>query len=129
MSYSGERYPRYVYAIQHNVTKRIYIGSSNCIEKRYKQHIIDLRRGKHTAKLMQKDFDEYGENFSLFQLDIIDSQINNDLEYIYMNKYNTFDESIGYNQGDKNYKGYKEIIVKISEGLPIPNDCDRTGIS
>lgn len=49
-------YPSGVYAI-HNITKDIfYIGSSENIEKRFYQHIQQLKTGKHYNKNMQNDF-------------------------------------------------------------------------
>ena len=70
---------------------------------------------------MQKDFNDFGEDYSLFYLDIIETPVDNDLEFVYMNKFNTFDEDIGYNQGDIKYKGYKEITIKRLHGMPIVN--------
>ena len=60
------RFPRTVYAIQHNITKRIYVGSSNDIESRYWSHMSALSNHRHNVEDMQSDFDKYGENYSLF---------------------------------------------------------------
>ena len=60
--------PRKVYAIQHNTTKRIYIGSSVDVEARYMNHMYQLRAGKHIVEDMQDDFINYGEDYSLFIL-------------------------------------------------------------
>lgn len=64
--------PRTIYAIQHNKTKRIYIGSSANVP---------------TIKDMQKDFDDFGEDFSLFILDEINSYADRIKEYEWMKKY------------------------------------------
>lgn len=73
--------PRQVYAIQHNITKKIYIGSSSNVTDRYWNHIYRLRKGKHQNIDMQRDFDEYGENYSLFILDTISNYSERDKEY------------------------------------------------
>lgn len=63
--------PRIVYAIQHNMTKRIYVGSSANVENRYWNHMNNLRNHKHNIEDMQSDYDNYGEDYSLYLLDEI----------------------------------------------------------
>lgn len=58
-----------IYAIQHNVTKRIYIGCSVHFEKRIKEHITHLRNGNHGNTELQKDYDLFGEDFSYFVIE------------------------------------------------------------
>ena len=43
------KFPRAIYAIQHNATKRIYIGSSSDVELRYWGHMYPLhvRQGQY----------------------------------------------------------------------------------
>lgn len=60
--------PRIIYAIQHNVTKRIYVGSSANVENRYWNHMNNLRNHKHNIEDMQSDYDNYGEDYSLYLL-------------------------------------------------------------
>lgn len=119
------RIPRKVYAIQHNTTKKMYIGSSHDVEKRYKSHIWALRGGKHTVPDMQADFDEHGEDYSVFILDEITCYSEKGLEYEWMRKYQTVDRRYGYNYKDKervishaiNFVPYKEgLPVSITEG-------------
>ena len=58
-----------IYAIQHNVTKRIYVGCSVHYEKRIREHICNLRNKKHSNKEMQKDYDLHGEDYSYFVIE------------------------------------------------------------
>lgn len=58
-----------IYAIQHNITKRIYVGCSLHYEKRIREHICHLRNGNHSNKELQKDYDLYGENYSYFVIE------------------------------------------------------------
>ena len=95
------RYPRIVYAIRHTVTGRIYIGSTGKeLHERYSAHISLLRKGSHSSKLMQKDFDEFGENYTVYKLDTIPTYNERDMEYQYMLKYDTGNPNKGYNQYD-----------------------------
>ena len=93
--------PRYVYAIQHNVSKRIYIGSSQEVKNRYQNHMYLLRAGKHKIEDMQTDFDEYGEDYSLFILDEYTSRRERGKEYEWMMKYQSHIRGKGYNYKDK----------------------------
>lgn len=110
-----------VYAIQHNVTKKIYIGSSKNVDDRYLNHIYRLRAGKHHIEDMQKDFDEYGEDYSLFILDEITTYSERIKEYEWMRRYNTFERGVGYNYMDngkemvcaRNTPPYKEGFPEI----------------
>ena len=113
--------PRKVYAIQHNTTKRIYIGSSVDVEARYMNHMYQLRAGKHIVEDMQDDFINYGEDYSLFILDEITEHEDRFKEYEWMEKYKSHCRGIGYNY--KDHTGIQHINknrVQIKEGLPEP---------
>lgn len=110
-------YPRKVYAIQHNQTKRIYIGSSKDVETRYMTHIEALKTGKHLSVEMQQDFDAYGNDFSLYVLDTISNREESKKEYEWMRKYQTNDPEFGYNRKDPAMKTIRATI-SIKEGLP-----------
>ena len=58
-----------VYAIQHNTTKRIYVGISNNPEMRIKKHLYALIQGTHSNKEFQKDFDRFGADYSFHILE------------------------------------------------------------
>ena len=100
----------YIYAIQHNVTKKIYIGKTKDIYKRFYQHIWKLKSGKHPSKEMIRDFQKYGNDFSVFVLETIENgkqavKVNGHertlermKEVEYMQKYNTLEN--GYNVQD-----------------------------
>ena len=118
--------PRKVYAIQHNTTKRIYIGSSKDVRSRYQSHMSLLRNGKHQVEDMQKDFDEHGEDYSLYILDEILDDSENSKEYEWMRKYNTRTRGVGYNYKDRETKTlrFKNFPLRVGE-KPEPMRVDR----
>jgi len=59
-----------IYQITNNCTGRSYIGKTCEYKHRFKQHLTLLKQGKHHSKLMQHDFDKYGERS--LQLDLIE---------------------------------------------------------
>ena len=60
----------YIYAMQHNVTNRLYVGcTKRNIKFRFQDHIKELKGRRHRSGVMQADFDEYGADFSIFLLE------------------------------------------------------------
>lgn len=122
----------YIYAIQHNETKKVYIGCSKDVPKRYQQHISRLRHRKHNSKKMQEDFDKYGENYSVFILEEIENKYEEAYkdengvitrkqlaEYTWMKKYDAIKN--GYNSQDYKARYFLEkgfCAFPYKEGLP-----------
>ncbi len=94
-------YPKVVYAMQHRVTKKIYIGLTRNLETRYQTHLSLLRNNKHTALLMQKEYNEHGGLYDVFILDEVNSYTERYKEFEWMRYYKTQDERFGYNSQDK----------------------------
>ena len=94
------KYPRKVYAIRHNVTDRVYIGSSCNVDRRFKQHLYALQARTHVVDDMQKDYNEHGEDFTFTILDTINDESEIEKEYEWMDKYQSFTRGIGYNYKD-----------------------------
>lgn len=95
-------YPRKVYAIQHNITRKIYVGSSANLNKRYKQHFCLLKNGIHPVEDMQDDFNKYGDQFSLYIVDDIAERKENEKEFKWMRTFESHIRGIGYNYNDLN---------------------------
>lgn len=104
------KYPRQVYAITHNETKRTYVGSSEDVCRRYREHIHELRRGRHRVEDMQADYSEYGENYTLTILDRIESEKDVAKEYEWMSKKGTHIRGKGYNYKDPYWKKAAEPV-------------------
>ena len=91
-----------IYSIKNNITGRIYIGSSNDILKRIKQHFNNLRKNKHPNKLLQNSFNKHLESCFTYEiLQICNENITQDeilqIEQFYINKhdFNKLYNSIG----------------------------------
>jgi group I intron endonuclease len=58
-----------VYTIRHTAFDgRAYVGSSVDIAGRLQSHRSQLRRGKHSCRLLQQAFDQYGEAAFAFEV-------------------------------------------------------------
>jgi group I intron endonuclease len=51
-----------IYQIRNKVNKKVYIGKSKDVRQRCKNHIKSLRDNQHHNRLLQKDFNKYGED-------------------------------------------------------------------
>lgn len=103
------KFPRQVYAIQHLVTRKIYIGSSANVEQRYATHLSQLRKGTHPVEDFQQDYNEHGEQLRLAILDEIADKWELDKEYEWMDLYETYKRPYGYNYKDVQFTPQKHI--------------------
>lgn len=101
MTKPAYRTPHYgfIYAIRHNPTKKVYVGiTEHNPAGRLSHHIICLRMNKHSSKLMQEDFNQYGEDYSFFILEKIPSPMYKYREKYWQLVFRTYDPNYGYNQ-------------------------------
>ncbi len=107
-----------VYAIQHNITKRIYVGQSKNFNERVKAHFGTLRLGKHNPE-MQHDFDKYGDDYSVFILEELDCYgMAKAKEGSWMEKLKTYDKRFGYNYRDPRFSKRKREEFVVTPGIP-----------
>ena len=86
-----------VYKITNKVNDKIYIGSSNNVEKRWHQHKIQLRAGEHKNTHLQHAWDLYGEDNFIFEIiEECSPEIQFEREQHYLDTLNPFDDH-GYN--------------------------------
>lgn len=119
----ADDYPKTVYAIQHKVTGRIYVGKTQNLNERLYAHLIALKRGRHDNELMQTDANEYGCDFNCYILDTINNVSERKKEHEWMDKLNTGDKRVGYNYKDVHFR-FRRKPIPITEGLPIPNEVE-----
>ncbi len=90
-----------IYKIRCTKTKKEYIGSSNNIKRRWKEHISHLNRNRHKNKILQKDWNKYGQKYFKF---IILQTVRNFKrmpirEKYWIKKLQTLNTDLGYNIG------------------------------
>ena len=57
-----------IYEIKNKVTGKSYIGSSKQIEKRWRQHLLALKKNIHHSILLQRAWNKYGEDCFEFNI-------------------------------------------------------------
>ena len=87
-----------VYQIENLINGKLYIGSSNQIERRFYLHKWDLRRGKHHSITLQRAWDKYGESAFNFSVIIYCApDVRQSYEQIYLDRLETVNPEKGYN--------------------------------
>lgn len=119
------RYPRKVYAIRHNKTNRVYIGSSANPDVRFVAHINALRANRHKVDEMQKDYNWFGEDYSFTILDTIENIGENGKEYKWQEEMRSNTVECGYNYKDKKWKPYNTREEELLEIIDSTNDRDK----
>ena len=112
---------RGIYKIKNRINRKVYIGESLDIMKRWEQHIFELISNTHHNYKLQEDWNKYRQdNFSfevIVTLDdkikkLVDRHITLIYENIYINKFNSIEE--GYNIEDsftKVMNGDKRVLM------------------
>jgi len=105
-----------IYKIENTVNGKVYIGSSNNIDKRFKDHLNSLNKNKHHSRKLQNAYNKYGEDVFKHETLIICS---NEDKYVYeqiaIDYFKAAKE--GYNINKKAEKGYSKPIEEISDGF------------
>ncbi len=87
-----------VYQIRCLVNGRLYVGSSNNLNKRWLYHARDLRVGCHYSKDLQADYDRYGRDAFAFEIiELVLEPFLRDREQYWLDKLRPYEH--GYNIG------------------------------
>jgi len=88
-----------VYKILNKINNKVYIGSSYNVNKRFKDHIRNLRSNNHINKHLQSSYNKYGEkSFEFIIIVKVSKSILRKAEQIYINKYQSDNPKYGYNK-------------------------------
>lgn len=102
----------YIYEIYNSVTQRKYIGLTYDPKSRFRQHLIQLKNGTHTAENIVADYVRHGQDsFSFRLIDTAKTReegLNKEKRYILRLK--TYVPEYGYNGNDNRFYHSKPII-------------------
>lgn len=91
------RPPIGIYKITNNKNGKVYIGQSQNMYERWKQHRTALKNGNHPNKEMQKDWSKSSRGFRWDVIEYCSLEKLNEREKYWIDKYNSIE--CGYNQG------------------------------
>lgn len=76
-----------VYQIRNVINDKCYIGGSTNLKARWTQHKADLRHNNHQNKRLQDSWNEYGEDYHVFEiLETVDSGDVHEREQYWLDK-------------------------------------------
>jgi group I intron endonuclease len=88
-----------IYLIQNIINKKVYVGSSVNIERRWKKHKALLRNDKHHSLHLQNAWNKFGEeNFKFIILETV--KVLSHLlavEQVFLDYYKSYEKEFGYN--------------------------------
>ena len=119
-----------IYAIVNKITNKKYIGMTDNIDRRIKQHFTALRDSKHINSLMQNDFKDMND----FDIEILDKCWSKedalDEESYYIKKFKTENIEYGYNNTILDSENINKKLLrseKIKKGLRLAKAIGRNG--
>lgn len=94
-----------IYKILNIINNKVYVGSANIIEKRWRDHKWYLNHNIHHNSHLQSSWNKYGAD--AFEFTILlecetDDLLTNELKFIMA--HNSFDNNYGYNVNDPEHK-------------------------
>lgn len=117
--YEEENYKHYIYKITNLTNNKVYIGQTVNPKKRFKNHILSLKKNEHHSEHFQNAFNKYGSDYFVFEVvDFADSLDDiNEKEKLYIYLYNSADRDFGYNieEGGKNSIPTENTRKKLSK--------------
>lgn len=92
----------FIYLIKNKANGKIYVGRTRKFFNRKKLHLNGLRAGRHPNRIMQDDFNMYGEES--FEFEVVEESEKGFgrtcIEKQWMIKLKTYDVNYGYNCND-----------------------------
>ena len=121
----------YIYEIFNKVTGRKYIGMTTNHFKRFEQHMLNLERGVHAEKMMQRDYILYGKDS--FEYRLLEYQFEktkaHQREIHYMKRFKTHYDDYGYNSRDAYFNKYQNTNDSINSQNFIYKLIKQSGLS
>lgn len=116
-----------IYCIKNLINDKVYIGKTNNLKKRWKNHLFVLRANTHSNKHLQVAFNKYGESSFEFSILLSFTYFDNDelskLEIECIKKYKSYINTFGYNKtlgGDgRTHTEESKLLIKERHSIPI----------
>lgn len=107
-----------IYMIENIVNKKVYIGQSSAINKRFSQHIAKLNSNTHTNSHLQAAWNKYGQGNFIFSIieECTDGELDS-REVYWIQKYDSYVNGYNATYGGGGKRGWRtppEVIAKRS---------------
>jgi len=88
-----------IYKITNKINDRVYIGQSNRVNEREREHFYRLVRNEHSNEHLQRSYNKHGEGNFLFEI-IEETDDLNNREIYFINEYGGINSDLNYNLKD-----------------------------
>lgn len=111
-----------IYTITNLINNKIYVGYSDNILQRFKQHLSCLKNSKHDNELLQNSWNKYGEiNFIFEILEECNSNYLTSQENYWCNILNTHNRDYGFNIQPTRPDGRMSLSIECRKKISILN--------
>lgn len=106
-----------VYKITNMVNKKVYIGQTDRLNEREREHFYRLERNEHHNQFLQKSYNKYGKENFIFEV-LEESDNLNECELRWINSYGGINSELNYNLKDPTSKEWSNYVkVKQSKTM------------
>lgn len=90
--------PSGIYKILNTINGKFYIGSSDFIRRRWREHVVTLNGNKHGNSYLQNAWNKYGKDaFEFSVVEYCETSMLTEKEQFWLDWLRPYDEAIGYN--------------------------------
>lgn len=108
-----------IYKITNLINLKVYIGQSDRLNDRKREHFYRLKRNEHNNEHLQKSYDKYGEENFIFEIiEETDDLDNREIHWI--NEYGGINSELNYNLKDP-------LTMKWSDYVRVKQSKSMTG--
>lgn len=112
-----------IYKITNLKNNKVYIGQSERLNEREREHLYRLERNEHNNEYLQKSYNKYGKDNFIFEVVEETNDLNN-RELYWINEYGGINSELNYNLKDpltmrwSNYTKVKQSKSMLGENNP-----------
>ena len=103
-----------IYALWWESTDMVYIGQSDSVEKRFQDHLNEMKKGTHSNRKVQNEYDKYGVPKTLIIEKVLKVSDLDTIEVSWIKEFNSTKDGLNISSGGRSGRGDKSSGSKYS---------------